>query len=106
MAIESAAIASGFSKVFMAFLRFVVVAVRRTPHLVGHRPHSTGFQPRPHWQIEVGCRISLCVGLAPVRVQARPLPASQHLLHRSRSVGVASTREVPLCGERFRYLPQ
>jgi hypothetical protein len=34
------------------------------------------------------------------------LSASQHLLHRSRSVRLASASEVTLCGEHFRYLPQ
>src|SRR5499426_1254916 len=34
------------------------------------------------------------------------LSASQHLLHRSRSVGPAAASEVPLRGERLRYLPQ
>jgi len=41
-----------------------------------------------------------------LRDQARPLSASQHLLHRSRSVGPAAARDMTLRGERLRYLPQ
>ena len=41
-----------------------------------------------------------------MRDQARPLSASQHLLHRSRSVGPAAARDMTLRGERLRYLPQ
>jgi len=43
---------------------------------------------------------------AGLRDQARRLSASQHLLHRSRSVGPTAASEVPTRGERLRYLPQ